>query len=217
MHAILVPVSKSSPGAMPRTVGPLTARQLQLPAFNRTEISRAAPNASWPHPPPHEHFDRYYLWGSVGGPLFRPWLGVPASTAPYVRLATFPLFVALLCMPFFGLLPASRRKAKVRWRHVLRIGVYALVPALSGGPIIVGAAIVQHHFPGPLVDLIPLFATWCFIVLPVALVVWWWQATTHYLRMPHGLGVALAAVVVSMLVTLVAGAFWFVADLLVTL
>ena len=91
----------------------------------------------------------------------------------------------LFCVGFFAFLPISRRRAKVRWAHLVRIGAYSLaLLVLPPIAVLLGAFVIG------------VFAA---LFTPILLFVWWWQATARYLRMPHAVVVALAAVVMAAL------------------
>jgi hypothetical protein len=103
----------------------------------------------------------------------------------------------------FAALPVSRRRARVRTRHVVRVSLYGIglvVPALAAvlfaeatprSPTLVGD-ILWRLFGGAAEVLLP-------AVLPLELA-WWTLATSRYLKIPHALGVGLAAVTIGGLV-----------------
>jgi len=91
------------------------------------------------------------------------------------------LCTVIACPLGFVALPISRRIAKVRWRHVFRVGAYGMVFVLI--PIVFD-----------LWSQMMIFITWrstalaaiiMTAVLMAALSLWWSVATSRYLRMPH--------------------------------
>jgi hypothetical protein len=89
-----------------------------------------------------------------------------------------------------SLLPVSRRRAKVKWSHIVRAAVYGqLIPIVSVclffGYMILGAAFAW--FAGSQFGV--LIACVAFGPL-VFLVCWWWAAIRFYMRIPHALFVA---------------------------
>lgn len=135
-----------------------------------------------------------------------------ALSAPHVVLRWFgPQYVFtltyLVAAPLvFAILPISRRRARVRWRHIARIGAYSaglIVPGyllyfycrisfvfgISSGTSLwlspKSASVLIH---------IALLGTWLLYVV-------WWSAATHcYLRMRHGVGVGLVVCLFGVLV-----------------
>ena len=106
------------------------------------------------------------------------WLGVPLS---------------------FVLLPISRRRARVRWGHLVRVAVYGLVV-----PVLVVTAVVLCLGVGYAVEpwrdnMIVTVHTLCRYAPVPLLVVWWAAATGGYLGIPNHWPVAL---LLSVMVTL---------------
>jgi hypothetical protein len=117
----------------------------------------------------------------------------------------------------FAALPVSRRRAKVRWAHIMRVAAYG-VGLLFVMWILLVTVIVLDHIE----SIIPA-VSWFVRVLEamriiVALlmlgllpgyVVWWSLATSRYLKMPHAWGIGIAVVLIgalaSMLVMVVTG------------
>lgn len=108
------------------------------------------------------------------------------------------LFAYIAFLPVgFVLLPVSRRKAKVRLRHLLRIAIYSV--SISFMPFLVVVSFVGFD----LVNQYALGSTWIARWIlqgslyfafwgPYPMVICWWAvATTHYLKMPHGWAVSI--------------------------
>jgi hypothetical protein len=94
----------------------------------------------------------------------------------------------------FAVIPFSRTQAKVKVVHLIRIGLYSLIP--------IGLVIVIGHGIGILMWIglsywlvIKLVATSVFWY-PMFLAVWWSAAAKNYLRMPHAwvLGTSFASI-----------------------
>jgi hypothetical protein len=167
--------------------------------------STVALGGTEPYPAPRELY--WYLLTAGPGraglrsvPLFR--LAVVGTTA------SLGLFVL---MPFgFGLLPVSRRKAKVRWRHIVRVMAYGLlipVVLVSAGIVVTGAALLTaFDSSGSRPIAVALAVLACAPVPLVAL--WWTAAIRNYLRMPHAW--ALTGMLTVMNLLLLTGLLWLV-------
>lgn len=179
----------------PRAKIALKAGVFPLSSHSPGNYNSAAMPAFWiPVSSPRDIFKTY--WGEGIGQV------VPAMTC-----------VHLLCALGFVVLPVSRRKAKVRWRHIGRITLYGL--ALLSPPVLIYAAALG----GPtLVELVTqssfaLLARLSLILMNVAGImvvlyfplelIWWSTATSRYLKMPHGWGVGVALMLMAGLATIV--------------
>ncbi|MCP3902863.1 MAG: hypothetical protein GY715_04430 [Planctomycetes bacterium] len=92
-------------------------------------------------------------------------------------------------------LPVSRRRAKVRLAHVLRISIYSLAIAVA----VAVYAVVRFTIAG---FAQPLYTElWHAMVwgVPLLLVTWWTCAIGRYLRIGHAPGIALAITAIGML------------------
>ncbi|MCZ6834723.1 MAG: hypothetical protein O7G85_03020 [Planctomycetota bacterium] len=99
---------------------------------------------------------------------------------------------ALLCPLGFLLLPMSRRRAKVRWSHIVRILLYSLVFEVMFFFIIV-IMVMYRMYVGGFDRHLFLLSRWASLLLiPLGMVVWWSCATKHYLKIPHGWAVGLS-------------------------
>jgi hypothetical protein len=112
--------------------------------------------------------------------------------------ALFPLSLVLL--------PISRRRAQIRWRHILRIAAYGFV-------IPVGVATLTHLLIAVSVSPLPLGLTrWVYVVTqaalpaltlagtPVLLIVWWGVAMRCHLKSRHAFTTAVLLSIVCALV-----------------
>ncbi len=98
----------------------------------------------------------------------------------------FSFCLAVLLAPIgFLLLPASRRIAQVRWRHILRIACYSLVFLMI--PIGFDCYAQTAGLPRRWVGEVALAMTG---LASLALVSWWAFATSRYLRISHAWAVA---------------------------
>ncbi len=123
-----------------------------------------------------------------------------------VSVLAVSLWLGLLLPASFVLLPVSRRRARVRWGHLVRVAAYGVVaPAaiVVAATVLAGAGLAMDS--APLVHAAQ-YLVW-FGMVP-AIVLWWTAAIGRYLRMPHSLGVA---VLLSALVLLLLPAFAVVA------
>ena len=117
-----------------------------------------------------------------------------------VRALYMTMTVTVLIPLSFVMLPSSMRRARIRWRHLLRVLVYGLpiplVLAALGwmvfGVLIYRALVLQQGST---------FRTELGLALPTILLsLWWYFAIRHYLRLKHSIWVAaLLAVAVGML------------------
>jgi hypothetical protein len=147
------------------------------------------------------------------------WRG--ANTYPYTaplwhfrgrwKWLVLPLMHLILIHPCCGVafiaLPISRRKAKVRWRHIVRIVIYGTALAILLAILQVIATALQatqtigHRWVWRASELAP----WLFVG---HLIVWWCLAASRYLRMEHGWGVGIAAVIIGLMLPLVPWAIY---------
>jgi len=91
------------------------------------------------------------------------------------------ILTVIACPLMFAALPISRRRAKVHWEHIFRVGMYGLVFTLI--PITFdilsqfGIVVRRSHA----ILAAAIMSALLFVVLS-----WWWGvATSRYLRMPH--------------------------------
>jgi len=113
-------------------------------------------------------------------------------------------FMTLLPIGFV-LLPVSRRKAKVKLVHLLRIAIYGISIVFMPFLVIVfyvGFDIVNQNVLGwILIGNLVLPGSQFFIYWgPYPMIICWWAvATTHYLKMPHGWAVSILLSIVVIL------------------
>jgi hypothetical protein len=193
-QAVLLPWSETSPG--PVTLA-LVSRSPPIVADPGgaggpvTTLSIGPTTVSYVFPPPRDLLGGY-------------WRRLPMTRAAQA------LAFLLLCPAGFLALPVSRKRARVRYRHVVRIGGYSLVlvmAVLAVGVARPAAATLADMGWRPAVlaadlaagllrfgELVP----W---ILAGLAVLWWGAATSRYLRMPHPWGVAVTVVVMAGLCT----------------
>lgn len=171
-----------------------------------TRVGRAAawpyssPNVISPNGPVYRASYRYTFQFHVAG-----WravrFGIHDSLIPDDELIAFSergfsfCLATLLAPVGFLLLPASRRIARVRWRHILRITCYSLVMAII--PIGFDCYAQTAGLPRRWVGEVVLAMTG---LAALALVSWWAFATSRYLRIAHAWGVAAFVVAFAYLV-----------------
>lgn len=148
--------------------------------------------------------------------------GVPSSTTiPYSAPkwlkrvwrwnddVTFFMFFFIVALPAtFMLLPVSRRRARVRWRHISRVFAYSLLfPAMVSLGIIVGAFRAYRSEPGyayrPLSVYVDYPRYLCLLAIGM-LALWWWVAIRRYLHMDDARKVALSVIITSFMFATVA-------------
>lgn len=97
--------------------------------------------------------------------------------------------ISLLLPLSFVLLPVSRRRAKVRWRHIGRVTAYGMFIPISAITIIAATFGLMMYAHSPFTAGVVVKTAWWFV--PCAAVIWWTFAISRYLKMPHGLAVAI--------------------------
>ncbi len=166
-----------------------------------------------------------HAYDFLSPPQGRWFTGESAADISHELLSSGPLWITIFaCAHFlaaagFALLPLSRRKAKVRWAHIGRAAVYGLglIPvaiffflligllALAGDLTIVSVSHLWYGWRGPTG-----FAHLSgFCILFLLHVVWWSFATSRYMKMPHGWGVGLSVMVISLLTLLLIYLMYF--------
>jgi hypothetical protein len=127
---------------------------------------------------------------------------------PLALLLAIPACSALA----FAALPISRRRAKVRWNHIVRVTLYLYGLALPLAILILLSHAIARADASADLFIVPLMAT-----LTIAAVVLFWpwmtlfwaSAAGSYLRMEHRWPVALSVVVIGSLLPVAAwGAIW---------
>ena len=116
-------------------------------------------------------------------------------------LFIMPLFIGI---PLgFLFLPVSRKRSKVRWRHIARVTVYSLSIPLVLIYILV-VPITLGMVVDSLEDLAWFFSFWMiFVGLWVALLITWVLAIGQYLKIPHGWLIAPTLAILFFLVELI--------------
>lgn len=140
-------------------------------------IARRGPVA---HESPRELFETFWI------PWLLPMLGI--------------IVIIALCAVGFAVLPQSRRIAKVRWAHIVRIATHGSVMVLPALLMYICAMMVGDRF---FLSLLNIAGVLLLLVIPMQFV-WWSTATGHYLKMRHPWGVGAAVVIMSVLVTFTA-------------
>ncbi|UCD76647.1 MAG: hypothetical protein JSV91_06920 [Phycisphaerales bacterium] len=124
------------------------------------------------------------------------------SAKRWGAIVLWPLIMLPLC---FVLLPISRRRAKVRWSHIWRVGAYGLFLPVTAGTIMILTFALEHVAKGVVELMAPLIDLLGWITL-IGLVIWWAVAIGRYLRMPHSWAVSIILSAMSLLL-LMAWAF----------
>jgi hypothetical protein len=146
--------------------------------------------------------------GNWGSPRFN--LQVRLSRGPWgwwqrrplQKLLTLPLALGTILPLVFVTVPASLRRCRVRWIHVLRIWVYSLPLLLL--PLWVTLLAYSSGMPMGFPSMRQLAAV-SIVVMPLLLMSWWAAALSRHLRMPQPWAVSFCFVVIASGVVLLAG------------
>ncbi len=175
-----------------------------LPFGDTVRGTVTTPWAKVPYPTPSELRQPTAVWGGAiagGRSDLERFIGIFAGLG-------LGLWVYLLFPVTFVFLPASRRRAKVRWAHVFRVCCYGFFipstvlcasvlvlairdafPAVPGWTLVAGATIASY-------SLVPM------------LMVWWATAIKFYLHISHAWSVVFLLIIMLSLIYL--GALWAV-------
>lgn len=140
------------------------------------------------------------VWRTRGGRLrgfshiYRSPLDHARRRIAHEHAALFLGVVFITCPLVFAALPISRRRAKVRWSHVLRVTAYstsyvalaAIIIIVSNTAGLVGGRSFVFS------DSIALLESLTLVALCPGMLIWWAVAIRRYLRMEHAFGVAVA-------------------------
>lgn len=152
------------------------------------------PQGSFPYIAPielQEHLQRS-LWGP----------GRRTNIDARMVFATIMLLVVgmlmLLAFPVtLILLPVSRKRAKVRWAHIIRVTTYSIfIPPLTVIACLVVAFACIAAGTRSLSAMIAFGA-----VIPIFNLLWWWAALKNYLKIPHSFAVAILLSILLWLLT----------------
>ena len=137
---------------------------------------KSMPGWASPHNPPYFYFHQYWK--------------------PQLQALLMLLLIHVLTAGGFAALPQSRRMAKVRWSHIARVMIYGLGLLLP----FVTLMVIANTLGGRImyVLLLNIAGACAALVLPME-VAWWSSATSRYLKMRHGWGVGLVAVLMASL------------------
>jgi hypothetical protein len=200
-------------GARPALVGSASGSQvfmqaMLLPFSGRSIGTYSGGGMAMGYTPP-QHALRFWILGRTSWPLL-------------VLLA-----VPICCGAAFAALPISRRRAKVRWRHILRATVYAYGLACLTAMLLIlrQSMVIWTEFTGAanadpilalidvLATVVPGVATAIFIGFIPALVAYWHACTKRYLHMEHPWAVATSVTLLGMLAPVAVGGFtWYLFD-----
>ena len=130
------------------------------------------------------------------------------ATGFRVEFVLVVLLVQLALVPgmplAFSLMPATLRKAKVRWRHTVRIAAYSCfipITVLLATCLLLNVGLAF----GPVQYVTFLVAYWLFVAgVAIGMVAWWGFAINQYLKVPYGWPVALVLATTVIVTTLAA-------------
>jgi hypothetical protein len=127
----------------------------------------------------------------------------PAASLRYwqgvIPLMLFALSTQAVCGLAFALLPISRRRAQVKWSHIVRATTYGLALFLSAMVMAMLLAGLRFELSARSYELLAWLVVGMWLMLPVMLIVWWSTATSRYLRMPHAWLVGVSVVILGLL------------------
>ncbi len=114
------------------------------------------------------------------------------------KIGFFVLTAHTVCGLAFVTLPMTRRVAKVRASHVVRVTLYGYGLLLPTA-VLTTLMLVMNNiaFPGRAVANTLAAVAW--LMLPALEVTWWSVATSRYLKMRHPWGIGVAVVIVGLL------------------
>ncbi|UCD76646.1 MAG: hypothetical protein JSV91_06915 [Phycisphaerales bacterium] len=115
------------------------------------------------------------------------------------------LFGQITCGLAFAALPISRRRAKVRWRHVFRVTAYGLalvLPAAFLGILDRGLNSPYWATPDSMGEIAIIMNRIASALLPLMVFLWWLIAIRRYLRMEHAWAVSLSVLFIGALAPL---------------
>lgn len=150
------------------------------------------------YPPPARQRDKlaYLITGNLSPERYEVALA-------FSWVYTIVVMVLMIGIPLlFVLLPISRKRAKVRWRHIWRVAAYSFVlpvVAVIAFSVLINAGLTTQLLYKPLLTLIHPIA-WAAVCLMVAT---WATAIGRYMKMPHAWSVAILFAILSMAVPLV--------------
>jgi hypothetical protein len=114
----------------------------------------------------------------------------------------FNAAVALLFPLTFVLLPVSRRRAKVQWKHVFRVAAYSVhIPYGMFAASFVFVLLIGFGASGMVRESLTIAIVSIAILCAIMLILWWWMALRFYLKIPHSFAVSLLLAVMLYLAT----------------
>jgi hypothetical protein len=109
----------------------------------------------------------------------------------------------------FAALPIASRRARVRPRHLVRVGTYGVVVPVGGLALAVAGPTWSALLHPPIVETHGLHLA-AALLLIVGTFTWWHAAIDRYLRMERAMAVALSVTVIGLLLPLAAvGVGWY--------
>lgn len=115
------------------------------------------------------------------------------------------LVIWLVLPAGFVLLPISRRRARVRWGHVLRVALYSLVVLSLPGSASLLMLVIEPVAGSRWTSLLHVgHEAACVLMIPL-LIGWWAAAVRRYLHISNGWAVALAFAAVGILLAALIG------------
>ncbi len=160
------------------------------------------------------------LWGTGAGisqvfptprEVMKDRVRIRGGLRPLRFILLFALLIQALVPLGLVVAPVSRRIARVRWSHIVRIAACGL---LSLWIPLLAIMLMLPTGTDPVALEREALTNWtgiaCFMITPLALLLWWQSAVRHYLKMPQAWTVAGSVLAMAMLLLMLCGYFDFI-------
>jgi len=138
---------------------------------------------------------------------------VPERPRPLMLSMQFAVLVQIVVPLGLLVAPISRRTARVRWAHIVRIAAYGLlvlwVPVLA---LLLFMPSGARTWALEYQSLLGRMGLACFAIIPITVLIWLRFAIARYLPMPHAWAVAGAITAMAVLLLMLCGYFNFIID-----
>jgi len=139
------------------------------------------------------------LWREVcaavrGNAFIQPWRADPWELGRLAVLLAHGGIIVVIAPSAFLALPQSLRRAKVRMRHIARIGLYSVMFYMAALIAVCHLLIRGYRIPRNIWENLSIVG---FGILVLAVVSYWSLACKHYLKLPHAWGVGVSMVVLA--------------------
>jgi hypothetical protein len=181
-----------------------TGAAIEAILFPLADSSAGRVTGSWQYPAPSE------LWecASAGSVLYAGSGTRPATVWSNVRdviqspvmpiVLVVPCLFAMIFPCSILLLPVTRKRAKVRWQHIMRIALYGWFAVFFSvyAALLIGIVDVTLRTSGVEFgyEIIPIM-----VLPPIMLTTWWAVAIKRYLYMPRAAAIAILLAILNLL------------------